>query len=325
MKHIAAGLFFPDNAAPRRRQQNTPPMKKTLTCLLLLAPLLLHSCHTAQRPAAADSTYIFRDDYGASIAVPAAPQRVVSASPAVTEIICDLGCLSRLAGRTDFCHYPPQAQKVESIGGISNLNIEKILSLKPDLVISGSMVPQGSVNRLNALGVPMVCVTEQPAFDSLFASIRKIGTLMGVSSRADSLCSALRQRLENATRSRSTDTAAHPRPKVYYCVGYGKGGNFTAGGNTYINDIIRMAGAQNIAENVKGWSYSMEALFNADPDYVIIRKEDKDAFEKTPPYNRLRAVKQGHVIPIESGMMDLQVPRNIDAIEQLSRALGTDR
>ena len=75
-----------------------------------------------------------------------------------------------------------------------------------------------------------------------------------------------------------------------------------------------MAGGRNIAEDVEGWSYSLEALVKADPDYIIVRREDSAAFCSMKPYNTLRAVRGGNVIGIESGTFDLQVPRNIDAV-----------
>ena len=101
---------------------------------------------------------------------------------------------------------------------------------------------------------------------------------------------------------------------VYYVVGFGPSGNFTAGGNSFISDIISMAGGRNVAANITGWSYSLEALMQADPDYIMIRREDSATFCKTEPYNRLSAIKNGNIIAIESGTIDLQVPRNIDAI-----------
>ena len=109
---------------------------------------------------------------------------------------------------------------------------------------------------------------------------------------------------------------------AYYVVGFGAGGNFTAGGNTFINDIIRMAGGRNIAEGIEGWSYSLEALMKEDPDYIIVRREDSAAFCDMKPYNRLSAVKNGHVIGIVSGTLDLQVPRNIDAILYLRKRMN---
>ena len=84
-----------------------------------------------------------------------------------------------------------------------------------------------------------------------------------------------------------------------------------------------MAGGRNIAANMEGWSFSLESLMQSDPDYIIIRKEDAATFCHTSPYDRLSAVKEGRVIAIESGMIDLQVPRNIEAVKIISQSLST--
>lgn len=279
--------------------------------LLLVACLLvIVGCHRQKQ----SGTFQYTDDYGTSVSVPQSPKRIVSMSPAVTEIIFALGAEDLLVGRTDFCTYPPQVSEIESMGGISNLNIEKILSVNPDLVISGSMIPQKSVQHLANMGVPMVCVIEKNSFDSLYSNIQKIGQLVNHSLAADSLVTLLQQRMA------SLDTLPLPyRPSVYYVVGFGAGGNFTAGGDTFINDIITMAGGENIASDVKGWNYSLEALMEKDPDFVIVRREDSALFSQTKPYNQLSAVKKHHVIGIESGTIDLQVPRNIDCILTLRK------
>ncbi|MBO7101735.1 MAG: ABC transporter substrate-binding protein [Bacteroidales bacterium] len=280
------------------------------------------------------ASYTVTDDYGHTVAVPSHPARVVSLSPAVTEIIYALGAEELLVGRTDFCTYPPEVADIPSIGGISNLNIEKILSLNPDLVISGSMVGKKVTDQMDAMGTPMVCVIEKPRFEALYDNITAIGKLVGKEQEADSLCNALTARCNEELGMRNEELADSSNnstfnnqhssftPSVYYVVGFGAGGNFTAGGNTFINDIIRMAGGRNIAEDVEGWSYSLEALVKEDPDYIIVRREDSAAFCGMKPYNRLRAVREGHVIGIESGTFDLQVPRNIDAILYLRKRMN---
>ena len=277
------------------------------------------SCHRATTKAA-DSTYEYTDDYDRHITIPAHPTRVVSVSPAITEIIFDLDAEHLLVGRTDYCSYPAAAKDIESIGGISDLNIEKVISLHPDLVICGSMVQPKSADHLEKMGIPMSAVTEKHSFEGLYENIAKIGQLIGYKKQADSLIARLKTDVQ--TRHHTSDSISHNAPTVYYVVGFGKGGNFTAGGNTFINDIIRMAGGQNMAENISGWSISLEALMDADPDYVIIRREDSAAFCRMPPYNRLTAVRKGRVIGMESGMIDLQVPRNIEAIQMLRRRIG---
>lgn len=289
--------------------------------LLLGFVFLLAAC--GEPTSIVQTTDTVTDDYGRTVVVPTHPERVVSLSPAVTEIIYALGAQDLLVGRTDFCVYPDEALQIASIGGISNLNIESILSLNPDLVISGSMVGKKVTDQMDAMGVPMVCVIEKPHFEALYDNITAIGNLVGKEHEADSLNALLRNRV-NALVTTDTITQSNNHAithSVYYVVGFGASGNFTAGGNTFINDIIRMAGGRNIAEDIEGWSYSLEALVKEDPDYIIVRREDSAAFCGMKPYNTLSAVRNGHVIGIVSGTLDLQVPRNIDAVLYLRQRM----
>ena len=297
----------------RNRRFTVYGLRFTVLSFVLLLVACGHSSNHAITQSGNDTV---TDDYGRTVVVPAGPQRVVSLSPAVTEIIYALGAQDILVGRTDFCEYPPEAQAIPSIGGISNLNIEKILSLDPDLVISGSMVGKKVTDQMDQMGVPMVCVIEKPRFEALYDNIAAIGKLVGREHEADSLNTLLKD------RASQLPTTHYPLPTVYYVVGFGAGGNFTAGGNTFINDIIRMAGGRNIAEDIDGWSYSLEALVKEDPDYIIVRREDSAAFCGMKPYYNLGAVKKGHVIGIVSGTLDLQVPRNIDAILYLRQRMN---
>ncbi|MBQ9864492.1 MAG: ABC transporter substrate-binding protein [Bacteroidales bacterium] len=288
-------------------------MRLTHLVAAMLAALVMIGCNNPSASVKDEQqTVTYTDDYGTTVDIPLHPKRIVSTSPAVTEIIYALGGSHLLVGRTDFCSYPPEVADVESIGGISNLNIEKIMSLSPDLVISGSMIPKKSTVQMGKMGVPTVCVIEQKRYDGLYDNISKIGKLIGRTTAADSLNALLRAQLADL------DLQTNAQPKsVYYVVGFGPSGNFTAGGDSFINDIIKMAGGRNIAEDVSGWSYSLESLMSQDPDYIVIRREDSATFCNTTPYNRLKAVKKGHVIGIESGLIDLQVPRNTEAIQFL--------
>lgn len=288
---------------------------RTRICCLLSLMLLLGACGSRDK----GQSLAVADDYGREISVPLSPSRVVSTSPAVTEIVFALGAGELLVGRTDFCTYPPQAAHIESIGGISNLNIEKVVSLKPDLVISGSMVPRRGTELLDKMGIPVVCIIEKHTFDDLYGNIARIGQLVGRTHQADSLIALIRSQLADlvADTLPATDTL----PTLYYVVGFGSGGNYTAGGSSHINEILQLAGGRNIAEDITGWSYSLEALLAADPDYVVIRREDSARFCHTRPYNRLCAVRSHRVIAIESGTIDIQGPRNLQAVKTIRHAL----
>ncbi|MBR6131146.1 MAG: ABC transporter substrate-binding protein [Bacteroidales bacterium] len=325
----------------KKHTTSTTHRLKTL-CLAAILTLTPSACHTPHPTdnQTTHTTYQYTDDYGSIVNVPTHPHRIVSLSPAVTEIIFALGADSLLVGRTDFCNYPPQAQHIESIGGISNLNIEKVLSCKPDLIISGSMVPQKIVQQFAKMNIPLVCVIEKQKFDGLFTNVHSIGRLIGKEHTADSLNASMRKHLKtlvnpdtiqphpthpttNTLTHSHTNTLTHSTPSVYYVVGFGPDGNFTAGGNTFINDIIQMAGGHNIAAESQGWTFSLEALINADPDFILIRANDSARFCNTPPYNQLSAVKNNRTIALEDGILDLQVPRNIDVIKQLRNRFAT--
>jgi iron complex transport system substrate-binding protein len=297
-------------------------MKKIVFFIAIACLAMAMGCNWNGDTGNTGATTLYTDDYQQTVAVPVSPTRIVSTSPAVTEIIYALGAEKLLVGRTDFCVYPPEAESIESIGGISNLNVEKIVSLKPDLVISGSMIPRKGSLQLEKMGVPIVCVIEKQNFEGLYENISKIGQLVGREQAADSLNRQLRkQAAEVAEEMRLKNQQAEPK-SVYYVVGFGPSGNFTAGGNSFINDIISIAGGRNVAADITGWIYSLEALMQADPDYIMIRREDSATFCTTPPYNRLTAIKKNHIIAIESGTIDLQVPRNIDAIRFISQQLS---
>ncbi len=274
--------------------------------------VLATACQTNTNSLPEKENYLFVDDYNREVHVPKNPKRIVSVSPAITEIIFALHGNERLIGRTDYCTYPNDALAIESIGGINNLNVEKLFALAPDLVIIGSMVPENTANIIAKAGIPLVAIREKATFEALFENIRKIGMLIGNEEEAAKLNKNLQNQVQKITSSLKADS--NHKPTVYYVVGFGKGGNFTAGGNTFITDIFSIAGTQNIASNITGWSYSVEALLKADPEYIFVRKEDAEAFVQTYPYNNLSAVKKGRVIPIESVYLDLQVPRNIDAL-----------
>lgn len=305
---------------------------KPIRPILLGLVLLLSACggkfsSPSEQPSSNDTII---DDYGRTVVVNGNALRIVSASPSITEIMYALGQSHRLVGRTDFCVYPPAADTLASIGGISNLNIEAILALQPDLVISASMIPQRSVDQLEKMGVPVVCIIEKPHFEDLYSNIERIGQLLHCEASADSLTTLLRQRVKEEFRVSNSESDSNPTfniqhskltPTVYYVVGFGPTGIFTAGGDTFIDDIIQMAGGRNLAHNQSGWSYSLEALIQNDPDYIVVRREDSAAFCHTRPYTQLRAVKEGRVIGIESSTMDLQVPRNIDAVLYLRKKI----
>lgn len=253
------------------------------------------------------------------------PKKIVSVSPAITEIMFDLDCGDRLIGRTDFCTYPKQVKKIKSIGGINNANLEMIISMRPDLVITSSIFTKKMFQTIETSGIPIMSFKERNTIDGMYDIIKMLGDILDKKDKANEIINNSKQRLqeikskrENINKTKGLKTM----PKIYYVVGFGSSGDFSAGKDTYINEIITLAGGDNIAKNSMNWSFSTEELFAKQPDYIFVRKEDSASFVNTHPYTELKAVKNKKVYGIESELMDIQTPRSIEAIEFISRVIS---
>jgi iron complex transport system substrate-binding protein len=254
------------------------------------------------------------------------PMRVVSVSPAITEIMFYLDCGDRLIGRTEFCNYPSQTKNIQSIGGINNANLEMIIALKPDLVITSSIFTKKMFETIENASIPIMSFQERNSIEGMYEIIEIIGGIMDKEAKAQEIINNVKDRLSKIKQEREKNLKTKgvtSLPKVYYVVGFGAGGDFSAGKDTYIDEIIHLSGGYNIAKESINWSFSKEELFAKQPDFIFVRKEDSAIFVNTHPYNELNAVKQNRVFGIESRLMDIQTPRTIDAIEYISNIIST--
>ncbi len=259
----------------------------------------------------------FVDYYNRKHIISPNPQRVVSLSPGITELLFDLGVGDRIVGRTDFCLYPQNAKNIPSVGGISDANLELIVAKQPDIIFAASMVSRQMVERLEDLGFRVVCLPERKKIGQVYETVGLLGEIFQKKELADSLIENMKAQIECS----KTLIPKGNRPTVYYVVGFGDSGDFTCGGDTFIDEIISLAGGENIAKQIKGWSIGKEEIFARQPQYIIIRKQDAERFVATAPYNRLEAVKEGRVLGIESSIMDCQSLRTPQAVEQIREFL----
>ncbi len=314
--------------------------KYILIALTLISSSLFLSCKGGDKD-------MKKNNYVVSKVAPikSVPKTIVSVSPAITSIIFDLGCGDKLIGRTDFCTYPPQVKNIKSIGGINNANLEMIISMQPDLVITSSIFTKKMFETIESSKIPIISFKETNEIEGMYDIIEVLGDILDKKEEADEIISdcktklqeikSKRQKIESKkefaeSKKQSTESKKefaeskkenHNMPKVYYVIGYGQSGDFSAGKDTYINQIITLAGGDNIAKNSINWSFSTEELFSQQPDYIFIRTEDSANFVRTYPYTKLNAVKYNKVFGIESQLMDLQTPRSIKAIEFISEIL----
>ena len=287
-------------------------------CSLLLISLF-GACHSPKTARQKEAFFTWEDSYHRPIELKEAPHRIVSISPAITEVMFLVGAQDKLVGISDFCKFPPETEKITKVGGMHNINFEVLLSLHPDVVLIGSMVSQKDVDAIEQMGIPVVCIVEESSLEGMSEMMEVIGRITQCEEKGNAEAAQWREKIaERKTHA----PAPENRKCVYYVVGFGDGGDFTAPKNTHIQEIIELAGARNAGDSLTGWNISREYLFKVDPDIILVRREDSAAFVSRHPYTQLNAVKGGSVYGIESGWIDVVSLRNMNAVDYIAEICG---
>jgi len=283
------------------------------------AALLAAMCFAAGVPALASRQ--FTDEKGRRITVPDNPQRVICLAPSLTEMTYALGLGNIIVGVTDFTDDPPEAQKKPSVGNLTGPSFEKIISLRPDLILAAAGLNERStVEQLDHLGLP-VFVVDPHTLDDILASVQRVGDVLNRSREATELV----QRLQHQRAAVGARVQGLPRLKVLVLVWYDP--VISAGGKSYVTDVIRAAGAESVTADLNQvWpEISMEEVIRRAPDYLLLVQANhggvslKD-LKGRAGWDQLPAVKQGHVIYIGERLIRPS-PVVFDALEQLAKQL----
>jgi len=263
------------------------------------------------------------DYYGALVVLDKSAESVVSLSPGITETIFAIGHGKLLVGRSAYCDYPPEAAGITVVGSIIEPNIELIVDLSPDIVIASTHFTREDFKRLTELGLKVVVLNGQESFGGVYDGvIRPVAALLGDLEAGEKLISSMQVTIAEAMEKVKRFSS---NPTVYYVVGFGEGGDWTAGGDTFIGEMITLAGGKNIAEDVSGWSFNLESLVRRDPDIILIPPWAKELFPTTPVYSDLRAVQNGNVLVVDEKTISRQGPRTAKAFAGLVDTLGAFR
>ncbi|OQY40731.1 MAG: ABC transporter substrate-binding protein [Spirochaetaceae bacterium 4572_7] len=247
------------------------------------------------------------------------PLTIVSLAPGVTEIIFALGRGDRLLGRTDYCDFPEEVSKIPSVGTLFQPNIEKIVELNPDIIIASTHFQQEVLNKLEEASMTVLIVEDQGSFEGVYTNINTIGQVLNATSVANELNNAIKTKIDNVKIALSTLN----KPSVYYVVGFGEYGDYTAGGDTFISDIIELAGGKNSAKESKGWSYSLEKIVESNPEIIICSKyfNTKEGIMAAAGYQNLPAIKDGNIFSIDNNLIDRQGPRIAEGLEAMAKII----
>ena len=297
-------------------------MRKTalfFALLLLASTLFFSGCHSP-KTSSQEAFFTWEDSYHRHVQLDTAPRRIVSISPAITEVMFLVGAQDKLVGISDFCKYPPETENITKVGGMHNISFELLLSLHPDVVLIGSMISQQDVDAIEKMGIPVICIVEESSLEGMAEMMEVVGRITQHEEKGTVEAEKWREKI---AERKAHAPAPENRKCVYYVVGFGEGGDFTAPKNTHIQEIIELAGARNAGDSLTGWNISREYLFKINPDIILVRNEDKEAFQSRYPYTLLEAVKAGRVYGIESGWIDVVSLRNMNAVDYIAEISKT--
>ncbi len=254
------------------------------------------------------------DSYGDTVTLESEPMNVISVAPNLTELMFALDAGDKLAGRSEYCDYPEEALEIPSVGSMYYPDIEAIVEADADLVIVSTHFDAESTEKLEELGIPIITLYEEYSYDGVYDMITTMGEVMNRNEEAAATVAEMQALVAEVQET----VAGQEHPTVYYVTGYGEYGDFTCGGDTFTGQILTLAGADNIAQDVPGWSITTEEIIEADPDIIILAEYMKDDFMATSPYSELTAVKEGKVYVIDNNLIERQGYRNAEGVRAVA-------
>ncbi len=228
------------------------------------------------------------------------PNRIISLGPTLTEQLYLLDAGDKIIGNTIYCKIPPDAKNKEKVGTIIEQDLEKILTLKPDLVIASSLTNPKTIKKLNNLGIKVVQFRYAKNFNEICQQFLELGKIVGKKKGAEKIIEEVRGKVELIKKKTITRNSVKAGQKVFVQIGAKP--LFTATKDSFINDFIEFAGGINIA-NTKTGLYSREAVVSQNPDVIIITTmgivgdNEKKIWKK---YKTINAVKNNRIYIVDS-------------------------
>ncbi len=258
------------------------------------------------------------DDRGVTINLSAAPKRIVSLLPSLTETVCELGACPRLVGVDRYSNFPASLQKLPQVGGGLDPNIEMIVSLKPDVVLMSKS--SRAAERLEALGIKVVAL-EPKSHADVQRVMLKLGQLLEVPDAAriwraiDAGVSAAAQSLPAKVRG----------TKVYFEVNQGP---YAAGESSFIGETLTRLGAKNIVPAKLGPfpKLNPEFIVRANPDIIMIGQRSADGLMARPGWQSIRAIREQRVCIFpteEANTLVRPGPRMAEGARLMAKCLGS--
>lgn len=256
----------------------------------------------------------FTDSAGNKITLQKKAERIISLAPSNTEIIYALGAEDLLVGVTNFCDFPEEAKKKEKVGDFFNPNIEKIISLKPDVVLSSSGIQAKTVESLKNAGITVV-VFDPKSITDIKNDFMNAGKITGKNSQAEKLVKEIDMALDKVKK------AIVKNPKVFFEINSEP--LMGVGSDTFISDAIKICGGTNIGD-LFGKNYpvvSVEKVVEENPEVYLLSKAlpiSSEDIKKRPGFANITCVQEGKIFTVNDDLIMRPGPRFAEGLLQLS-------
>jgi cobalamin transport system substrate-binding protein len=266
------------------------------------------------------------DDEQGTAVVKQEPRTIISLTPAATETLFALGVGDRVKGKVeDFTPYPPEAAKVPDVAKFGSVDVEKIVSLQPDLVIAGgdNFNPPAAIAQLRQLGVP-VLVVFAPDLKTTIADIDLIGRAVGKVDEAAAISGEIQQAFDDVAAA----TASQDKPRVYYELD-ASNGLYGPAPDYFGTGMIQLAGGDPLTTGQDGvYQLQAEQVLAFDPQVILLGDAaygvTADQVKARPGWKDVTAVKNGAIRPIDDVIVTRPGPRLDDGIRTLALAIHPD-
>ena len=321
-------------------------MKRIYTLLfaLLLSVLVLAGCgaseeketNQSEQGAKTEQTekvafpVTIKDATDEDVVIEAQPEKIVSLMPSNTEIAFALGLGDEIVGVNDFDNYPEEALEKEKIGGME-FNVEKIISLQPDLVLAHGGTAMGSsaagLQQIRDAGITVLVVNDATNFDTVYDSIEMIGKATGKVEESGTLVSDMKADIEEI-KSKVSSIKAEDKKNVYVEISESPD-IMAAGKNTFIDEILTTVQANNIITE-EGWpKIDQEAVIASNPDVILTTygfyvEDPVGEVTSREGWQDMNAVKNKQVVDVHSDKVTRPGPRLVEGVEEVAKAVYPD-
>lgn len=274
--------------------------------------------------------FTFTDATDLEITIEQKPERIITLIPSNTEISFALGLGDNIVGVSDFDTYPEEVEEKDRIGGLTDINVEKIVSLEPDLVLAEStMIGSGGekFDQLRDAGITVAVIPEANSFRDAYRTIELIAQATGTLDKGEEIIQNMKDKIDE-TVAKVSDIPEEERPKVWFEYDPTL---WTAGNGTFINEMIELLNAENVVGHLNGWfQFSEEEVIALDPDVIIAAyggTYTMDPVEEV--YSRsswadITAVKENRVYTVDPDVVQRPGPRLVEGLEQFAQVIYPD-